>query len=368
MPELTFVIPVATYHTHLAQNAIDSVLAQTVPCNVVTIEDKDARGAGWARNQGLRKVTTPFVSFLDADDTIAPEFAEYCLQVWGAAGGTRYVYTNWIGLGGRVIVAAKPCDMWKPALMHQIPPGENPADYDPSGDMWTKRAFHPITTLIPAEYARRIGGFDEQMSALEDSDFYKRLIISGVCGIHLNAAVFTYQPGGQRSTDARIAKGGVMPEQQLMRYMDSRYGGYSMGCCGEPGVQDNSPQGEKHDGDVLAMAMWNGNDRKRGLHTGRIYPRTGNGKICYVDPLDVAAAPHQWKKVSAMPTQSNPALQPQYQQQTSTWQAAGNAAFGGGQAHIPQPQQPAALDYEYKPVENPRNLTDKLKLAQRKTE
>jgi hypothetical protein len=339
MPDLTIVIPVAPYHSHLAQNAVDSVLAQTMPCHVITVDDKDGRGAGWARNQGLRQVKTEWVSFLDADDTIEPDFAEKCFLILEQVNGQRYVYTNWYE-DGRIVVAPSPCDLW------------------------TQKTYHLVTTVMRVSDARRIGGYDEHMPGAEDADFGIRLKLSGVCGAHLNAPLLHYRKGGQRSIELRSSG----REKDMLLYMTQRYGDYTMGCCGDPAGYDNTPQGEKFDGDVLAQAQWQGNDRKRGLATGRIYARTSFPKICYVNPLDVQAAPHHWKKVSAMPVNQPPVLQPGYQggQQTGNWQTAAQMAFGGGQAQqMPQSQAPSS-DWDYKPVENTRNTEGILKIAQRK--
>lgn len=335
MPELTVVVPFASYHAALVQRAVESVIAQTIPCNVLTIEDTAARGAGWARNQGLRKVNSEFTSFLDADDTLEPDFAATCFDILSRVDGSRYVYTNWYE-GDQIKQAPSPCDLW------------------------TMQTYHLVTTVMRTADVRRIGGFDENMPGAEDTDFGIRLKLSGVCGVHLNAPLLHYRKGGKRSVDLR----GSGQETVMLEYMRQRYREYTMGCCGE-NVPPQAPQGEKVDGDVLAQAQWNGNDRKRGLATGRIYPRASFPKIVYVDPLDVAAAPHMWKKVSAVPQASTPVLQPGYQAQSSNWRSASDAAFGGGQSDFPT--IPAQMEWDYKDVANRRGLNDKLKLAQRKT-
>lgn len=340
MPDLTICIPCAPYHRDIAVQAVESVKAQTLPCLSMVYVDDESRGAGYARNRLLETVRTEFVTFLDADDTLEPDFAEKCFLILQQVTGRRYVYTNWYE-GDFVKVAPSPCDLW------------------------TQQTYHLVTTVMRTADARRIGGYDETMPGAEDTDFGIRLKLSGVCGVHLNVPLLHYRSGGKRSIELRNSgREGLMQD-----YMKQRYGDYTMGCCGDNVPVDNSPQGERHDGDVIAMALWTGNDRKRGLATGRVYPRTGNGKYCYVDPLDVAAAPQHWKKVNAVPSNTPPVLLPQYQQQGSTWQAAGNLAFGGGTPQAAQPaQQGAALDFEYQPVANTRGINDKLKLAKRKTE
>ena len=337
MPDLTVVIPYASYHRDIVQRAVDSVLAQTLPCNVLTIEDTAGHGAGWSRNQGLRQVNTEYVAFLDADDTIEPTFAEICFDILARVQGNRYAYTNWYE-GGQARVAPSPCDLW------------------------TMQTYHLVTTVMKTVDARRIGGYDESMPGAEDTDFGIRLKLSGVCGVHINAPLLHYNVGGQRSMALR--QSGIEPKMQA--YMKERYGGYTMGCCGDNTPNNNTPQGEKLDGDVLAQAQWNGNRRVRGLATGRVYAYASNPDVVYVDPLDVAAAPQQWKKVSAIPQAVNPVLQPGYQQNTGDWRGAANLVFGGGMTPAPAAIQPAQMEWQYNPVENTRTSNDVLKIAQKK--
>lgn len=62
-----------------------------------------------------------------------------------------------------------------------------------------------------------------------------------------------------------------------------------MGCCGGDGTPVHKPAGVQLENDVLAIANWGGNRTFIGRVTGRAYPRTGNGKTVWVDPLDLAA-------------------------------------------------------------------------------
>lgn len=342
MPELTVVIPIGPYHTDVAQRAVNSVEAQTLPCNIITIEDTAGRGAGWARNQGLRKVTTPFVSFLDADDTLEPRFAELCFSILNLVQGRRYVYTNWYE-GDFVKTAPSPCDLW------------------------TQQTYHLVTTVMRTDDVRRIGGYDETMPGAEDTDFGIRLKLSGVCGVHLNEPLLHYNIGGQRSVSLRHSGREIL----MQEYMRERYREYTMGCCGDSVPAQTKPDGERYDGDVMAMALWAGNRRERGIVSGRIYPRASKPKIVYVDPRDVAASPGLWQKVSAMPNTQPPVLMPQYQPQNDNWRTAGDAAFGGGVAQQPQPASepfvPAGMEWQYNEVKNERNTSGILKIAQRKT-
>ena len=77
---ISFVIPVAPHHRQLLSRAVNSVKAQTVKCQALYLIDAKERGAGWARNQIIQKVTTPYIAFLDIDDWVAPDFAENMLN------------------------------------------------------------------------------------------------------------------------------------------------------------------------------------------------------------------------------------------------------------------------------------------------
>src|SRR5688572_12844268 len=92
MADVSAVIPIGPGHEAVADKAIASVQAQTIPVDIVTVRDEHRLGPGWARNEGLRRVQTTFVVFLDADDWIEPEFVERCLAAWKP---NRYVFTDW---------------------------------------------------------------------------------------------------------------------------------------------------------------------------------------------------------------------------------------------------------------------------------
>ena len=264
--QLTLVTAVGPYHSHLISAVQAQGTAQTVPCRHVIIQDTHGRGAGWARNRGLDAVDTEFVAFLDADDQIAPTWAEETLAAFEAFGRDRYVYTDHIQDGQ--IIEAPRC-------------------------AWVRQTWHVITALIPTAWARAAGGFDETLPAFEDTGFFLALQTHGYCGRRLARPLFTYGAGGERS-----ARWHSTPlYDAAMRYFSRQYGGRTMGsCCGDPQPGDQVAVGERLDGDVMAEAQWAGNRPERGLATGRIY-RTGNYKRTWIDPADVAAKPHLWRIV-----------------------------------------------------------------------
>lgn len=293
-PFITFVIPTAPYHEAAAEHAIASCLAQTILCRVVVSYDAERRGAGWARNRGLEQVSTPFVSFLDADDWIEPDFAEKCLLAYD---GWRYVYTDWWGWG------------YDAATSAYIPERKNAPCR-----AWINEQPHIITTLLPTNFVRHYGGFDETMPFCEDTDFYIKLQRNGLCGKILPLPLFHYGKEGKRAQQQFVD--GYEPEtgnrqytpkyHEIMRLIRTRYEGLTMpsnctDCGGNPLDIPDAPIGEPQSGDVLAEALWMGNRQERGRMTGRLYPRTGNHKRLWVDPRDIDAAPTMFARVIELP-------------------------------------------------------------------
>lgn len=324
--DLTICIPYGNYHADVVMEAIASAEAQTVPCNIIVMADPNSNGAGYARNRALEQVKSAYVTFLDADDVLDPRFAAVCMKAFDDYATLdnpipRYVYTDWVGANN---------------IAHQ-PPAPSRAW------VWGEQDVHLVTAVIPTDRARLIGGFDENMAGLEDVDFYIRLRLSGVCGIHvMNMPLVYYREGGQRSVQARQSGA----ELVAFQYMSERYGGYNlMGCCGDTKPGPTGPDNEPETGDVLAQALWHGNRVERGRATGRLYPRTSFPKLMYVAEADVNAAPQHWKRVTS-PTQAANGiiLQPAYAPQATPWQDIANAMADVAQVR-PAPSQPI----QYKP-------------------
>lgn len=276
--DVTIVIPVGPGHEVVAQRAIASAQAQTVPAAVITARDGDGHGAGWARNRGLEQVTTPWVMFLDADDWLEPDAIERLAAVARANPG-RYVYSDWYA-------------------------GEVRVEAPPTGFAWCGGTWHAVTALLPTAWVKDAGGFDESLPGGEDTDLYLNLITSRRCGVRVEAPLLHYSADGQRGKTFVNR-----PDfEEIMRGIRDKYAerGREMACCGQT-KDAGTPIGERQAQDVLAMALWGGNRREFGRATGRVYPRTGNGKLVWVDPADIAAAPQMWRKVEDDPLITPPA-------------------------------------------------------------
>lgn len=260
---LTVITAVAPYHLAVVEEAAASVRAQTVKTDHIIIIDHERRGAGWGRNAGLARVTTPFCTFLDADDILEPTFAERMLTAYD---GAHYIY----------------CDHYQDAEHVRT-----------SDEAWTRGSWHVVTTLLPTAWVKHVGGFDETLIGGEDSDLYWKLRYFGMCGKRLPEPLMHYRGGGQRSK----AFFGSPQFHEFQNLLETRYGGYRMSCCGENASAINV----QASGAILVQALWAGNRQMRGAVTGTLYPRAGNGALMWVDARDVAYAPHLWQQVVETP-------------------------------------------------------------------
>lgn len=259
MVDVTVVIPVGPGHKRVADRAAASVHAQSAPCNVVVVHDHEQRGPAWARNAGLAQVTTSYVVFLDADDVLAPTFVARCLA---APSPGRYVYTDW----------------WQ---------GE---EYVSAPDTpWVNGTWHLVTSLLPTEAVKAAGGFDETLPGGEDTDFYMKLTRQHrVCGVRVPEALVAYTGDGQRAH--AFVHG---PDYDRVRGLyQTRYGHLPFPCATAAMPLVGHPDG------VPTIALWHGNRRERGVATGHLYPRAGNGSRLLVHPDDARATPHLFQPVA----------------------------------------------------------------------
>lgn len=245
-----------------------SVKAQTMPAEILAIRDDTNRGAGAARNQGILSAQTPFVAFLDADDTLRPDFAAQMIARWQVG---HYVY----------------CDDWQGESIHHAP----------DCGAWQNGSWHSISALVPTSLARAVGGFDEDLPGVEDLDFYLKLQAAGVCGIRCPEPLLYYTLGGKRSADFKARRDNAAIRSRVYQKYIGRI---QMGsCCGGDGaVKANSPNLQEP-GDVLVQSLYTPM-KKFGPATGREYqrPRGVDDYRLYVAPEDAEARPDWWQPIA----------------------------------------------------------------------
>lgn len=275
MTDVTFIVPATPHHETLLERALASITQQTVPVETLVIRDPDLRGAGWARNQGIQQVKTRFLVFLDADDEVLPAFTERTLSAYKKR---RFVYTDWYD--ENIVTKASECP-------------------------WTANTRNVITCLLTTEDARSVGGFDETLEGMEDTQMFLKLLSSGICGLHVHEPLFRYRPNGARSK----AFYNTPAYHYAIQRFNAEFGSKPMAECGSCGGSPYAmpdvellPIGEQQPGDVLAQALWSGNRQERGRVTGRLYPRTSvNGSRVWVAPRDIDGAPDKWTRIIDLP-------------------------------------------------------------------
>lgn len=306
---LTFVLACAPYHREVLRRALDSIEAQTVPCASMVIFDDERKGAGWARNQGLSQIQTPFVCFLDADDWLEPTFAEHCLSVYD---GQHYIYT----------------DHWQDEKRYNAP----------DDCAFVNGSWHVVTCLLPTVLARAVGGFDETLPAAEDTDFYLKIMTRGICGKRLPEPLFHYGAEGQRGQMFRAHTF----HDQILNAITDRYKELpKMGCCKNYSDTGNpSDLGQGQPGDVLARMLIPGPRRHIGRATGRLYEKNANSIELWMNPKDIDSQPEKFARVVTMP----PALD---ESAIAQFRRTALEAVGGREAAL----IPSAVVSENTPVE-----------------
>jgi hypothetical protein len=234
--------------------------------------DTDHIGPGALRNRMLANVTTPFVVFLDADDFLAPTFIEETLREYRRT--KKYIYTDWFE-----------GSTYTPAPKHA----------------WCGGTAHIVTALVPTAWAREVGGFDEDLPAMEDTDFFMKLVTRRHCGARLPIPLVTYTDDGLRSDELHADKDMHKHVQQMI---NKRYEGM-YGCCGDE--QDLPPVGERMEGDVLCQALWNGKHTEASAAIEhRIYPRIAFPSTTWVNERDARANAHLWRIIELPVDEAQP--------------------------------------------------------------
>ena len=206
-------------HARFVGAAIDSALAQTVSAfEIIVVDDgstdetpavlaryaarvrvlrQENRGLSAARNAGLAAAHGKFVSFLDADDVMAPTKLAAQLEVLERSHAIGWTYCDVLmetvvtGATARASerfgYASRALDGWLfPELIH--------GNFIP--------AIAPLVRRTALEVA---GGFDERLTALEDWDMWLRLSLIAEAR-YTPAVLVTYRirPGGMSEDRARM--------------------------------------------------------------------------------------------------------------------------------------------------------------------
>jgi glycosyltransferase involved in cell wall biosynthesis len=151
--DVTVVIPTIAGREELLTRALRSVNAQQVkPGAIIVHQDDERRGAYWARNQGLEKVDTDWVAWLDDDDELLPNHIKVLVRGANKSGADLiFSYPEFIGGPD-------------PLACHQngflvAEPINVPFHNEAEQTLRLNGNFIPITYLVRTAAVRAVGGF-----------------------------------------------------------------------------------------------------------------------------------------------------------------------------------------------------------------
>lgn len=197
-------------------DAVNSALNQTVPCEVIIVNDgstdntdevakqfyvdkyvvKENGGLSSARNAGIKEATGEWILTLDADDKIAPDFVEKCLKY-------KDEY-DIIGTGQQEFGYSNEKHLFK----------TNPTFQD-----FVQSNQINCCSLYRKKIWEELGGYDEEMKiGYEDFDLWLRATHKGYKVVTIPEYLFFYRKHG-----ISMVTNAIKNHNQIKRYMLSKY-------------------------------------------------------------------------------------------------------------------------------------------------
>ena len=181
--EITVVIPTKDRWPLLMRSLRSALAQEDVELEVIVVDDGSAkgtldrlgelgdhrvrmmrheqsRGVASARNLAVERALGKWIAFLDDDDLWAPQ--KLRVQLDGTSGGAHFVYTGVVIIDEEI----------GPIQVHPPEPDELRRSLVRDNFVGA-----PSTVMVSTDLVRRVGGFDERLSALADWDLWLRLIV-----------------------------------------------------------------------------------------------------------------------------------------------------------------------------------------------
>lgn len=358
-PVVSVVIPVGPGHVKFIEDALDSIESQTFrKWEVIVVLDcdydpdqmdrykeaypfvrwvdepgKKGRGAGFARNAGVKIARGQAIFFLDCDDAIYPHTLQTLLDEYMTDPGI--IYSDYVGIA-EITEELRNESKAKGRLLSYNPKTNlsilsyKSAEYDceraiRQPDPSNHFIWNLTSSLLPREWHNEIGGFDESMPSWEDWDYWIRMARAGKCfrRIPQPLVMYRFHSGTRRES-------GLHDYKNLIEYLLNKYKGKPvMPCSTCPGRSGRAPapaiytpaqtpnlEASKMSDDNYVLVSYNhpnlGAHKVVGPVSGVNYGyRNGGGKDkMYVDKRDVAARPDVFVAVIEQPVQQKTVTPP----------------------------------------------------------
>jgi glycosyltransferase involved in cell wall biosynthesis len=211
------------------EEALDSVLAQTMPCKAVIVENGSRyfadlsgrvsvihsdQGLSAARNAGIRYSDTEFFFPLDCNDWLPEDALEILLKKYPGQGfvyGSTMLFRNERGEGDQHLYEAQPYDFQE--VMKMV--------YFPNGALQRKADWETV------------GGYREDLPFLEDWDYWLTAGERGICGTAIPETTYWYrQHAGIVVTHKHSPQWEEVKRRIQALHRDIYKGRYPEMCCG----------------------------------------------------------------------------------------------------------------------------------------
>lgn len=230
-PRVAVIVP-AYGVAHLLGEALDSLLAQTMPdweCAVIDdgapddvagavapyLADPRIRflatdngGVATARNRGAAATSAPYLTLLDADDLLRPEYLARTVAALDADAEARIATCN-----ARIFGSVE-----QPRLCVDAKQGTGDGVTGSLADV-LDRGFNVYigSTFRRADF-EAVGGFDAAMTHCEDFDFWVRLLLRGGHVRYIDEVLGEYRvrPGSMSGDATKMIRGNLMVYEKVL--------------------------------------------------------------------------------------------------------------------------------------------------------
>ncbi len=164
------------------------------------------RGLPAARNRGTAAAHGEYLKFLDADDWLAPAALACQVAAFDAEPSLGLVYCDL----QRVDAHGKPLDAYSVGSARRVLNG----DILPS--LLVGGYFTPHTVLVPRRVLDRVGGFDETLGGVADTELWMRIACEGYAARYVPAKLAYY-----RLHDANMTRDTAQMDAAHRRALDA---------------------------------------------------------------------------------------------------------------------------------------------------